>query len=218
MVRQRISNFVSQGFQAVVDLIPWFSDAEQGRIKHAFSDIGSEAQQVTCLMIYQALVRLMRRRRNAFGMLVVCNWHREWIQEYASFPDESQNLFKEREYVIADHTVDELVDVLAKTADFDGAILVSRRGTIVASGVYLENMKAKEVARQMGVRGTADLSEAFGFMRKVHMRHLAGVACSYLLPDTVVFVVSEERKDLRILKTGTIIYSTYAQEIPKQTS
>lgn len=159
----------------------------------------------------------MRRRRNPFGMLVVCGWHREWIEDYASFPDESQNLFKTKEYVIADHSVDDLVDLLSRMADFDGAILVSRRGTIIASGVYLENMKAKEASQRMGIRVTTDMSEAFGFMRKVHTRHLAGIACSYLLPDTTVFAVSEERKDVRIFRTGTIIYSTYAKEIPKQT-
>ncbi len=215
MVKPRISKLFSKGFRAVAGFLPWFSGAEQERVMRALSDISSERAKIVYLMIYQALTQLMRRRKNSFGMLIVCEWHREWLQEYASFPDSSQNLFSEGEYVIADHSVDDLEGLLSKMADFDGAILISRRGTIAASGVYLENMKAKEAAQRMGVRITDDLSEAFGFMRKVHTRHLAGIACSYLLPDTTVFVVSEEHKDLRIFRTGTIVYSTYAQEIPR---
>ncbi len=215
MIRSRISSLFSNGFQAVLAMMPWSSRAEQGRIERAFQDIESEQDRILLSMMYHALARLMRRRRKAFGMLIVCGWKREWLQEFASFPDSSQNLFSEREYVIPDYSADALEDVLAKTADFDGAILVSRRGSIIASGVYLEGMDPKGVAEQMGAKGGDDLSEAFGFSRKVHTRHLAGIACSFRLPGTTVFVVSEEHRDVRIFRTGTIAYSTYAKEIPK---
>ena len=100
-----------------------------------------------------------------------------------------------------------------KIADFDGAVLVGKRGRVRVSGIYLENMQPKRVMEKIGKTRYTDLSSAFGFYKKVHTRHLAGIACSYVLKGSLVYVISEEDDSLRIFENGKIIYSPYQKEI-----
>lgn len=164
------------------------------------------------LKIYDALKRLRRRRKRPFGMIVVLGWRREWDEKYASLPDATQNVFQNRKADISNFSQDRVAEMLSEIADFDGAVLLNRRGEAVASGMYLENMSPKKVAETLFQGRSQDLSSAFGFRKKVHTRHLAAIAASYLLEGTTVFVVSEEDGSIRIMEHGRIIWSTMKRE------
>jgi len=168
------------------------------------------------LKVYEALLRLRRRRRNPFGMLVVLGWKQEWDERYASLPDTTQNIFEGDRLDIAFTSIDRVLERFAETADFDGAILINARGEAVASGMYLENMRPKRVAKLMRRPRAQDLSSGFGFAKKVHTRHLAGIAASYWLKDTTVFVISEEDGSLRVCEEGRIIWSTIKREMEQK--
>ena len=165
------------------------------------------------LKIYHVLKRLKKRRRKPFGMLIVLGWKREWMRRHASLPDKTQNVFAGRPFDFANASEDRAVDVLAQIAEFDGAILMSEKGEIMASGIYLEAMQTKRVAEILAPDHAADMSAAFGFIKKVHTRHMAGIAASYWLRGTTVFVVSEEDGSIRIFENGKIIFSTVSKEM-----
>lgn len=163
------------------------------------------------LKLYETLLTL-RAKRKPFGMIVVLGWRREWAGTYASVPDSDQDLFETRRLSIGDRTLDDCVERIGRTTRFDGAILISRDGITVASGVYLENMSAKKIARKLHGNRAEDLSEAFGFETKVHTRHLAGIAASYILKGTTIFTVSEEDSSVRMFERGRIVWSTVPKE------
>lgn len=165
------------------------------------------------MKICESLLRLNQERKKRFGMLIVLGWKRDWNGKYASLPDSSQNLFSGKSFSVARATNSCLRKILLKIADFDGAILVNLRGEIVASGVYLENMNPKAIAETLNSKHAKDLSEAFGFAKKVHTRHLVAIATSYRLKGTTVFAVSEEDGSIRAFERGRIIYSTVDGEL-----
>lgn len=171
------------------------------------------ADPILKLRIFYLLKDFQKIHRKPFGMIIVLGWDDKWLDRYASVLDSNQNIFAENRFDLAQATDKEAVDVLKKIADFDGAIFINVRGQIVASGMYLENMKSKEAAKILNPQKTQDLSEAFGFKRKVHTRHLAAIAVSYRLKDTTIYAVSEEDKSLRIFENGKIIWSTIRGEI-----
>jgi len=113
-------------------------------------------------------------------MLVVYNFDEEWFDKFCSFPDVSQNIFKDKNKYFK-NPLNEIVNIFLLTTDFDGAILINNRGLVLASGVFLENIKAKEVALHLNPQKAEDLSAAFGFKKKVHTRHLTAIALSYVL-------------------------------------
>ena len=145
-------------------------------------------------------------------MLVIYNFKEEWFDKFCSFPDISQNIFKDKKLNILKTPLNEVINAFSLTSDFDGAILINNKGTVIASGVFLENIKAKEVALTLNPSKAEDLSAAFGFKKKVHTRHLTAIASSYVLKHTTVFVISEEDRSLRIFEKGRIIYSTIKGE------
>ncbi len=170
-------------------------------------------ESLTKLKIYLALKALIKRKRSSFGVLVVYNWKKEWFENFTSFPDSDQNLFQKKNFDFLNASFDKSLEVFSSMADFDGAIILSNKGLIIASGVYLENMDPKNVAAKVAGKGFIDLSEAFGFSKKVHTRHLSGIACSYKLDNTTVFAVSEEDGSLRAFEKGKIVFSTIKKEI-----
>ncbi|MEW5805517.1 MAG: diadenylate cyclase [Patescibacteria group bacterium] len=191
----------------------WLSDREKQEIIKIFKKSDANDQELYLkLKIYSLLKALQKRRRKEFGFLVVFGWEKQWLEDYASFPDASQNLFSEKQVSLIKLSFDKALEIFSKLSYFDGAVLIGRKGNLVASGVYLENMQPKAVAEKMKLKKTIDLSQAFGFAKKVHTRHLAGIACSYKLPKTTVFVVSEESKVLRIFEKGKIVFSSLRQE------
>lgn len=165
------------------------------------------------LKIYQIILRLRKRIKKPFGFLIVLGWRGEWNREYASTPDITQDIFRDHRFDLSRHSLGECLATIEKTIDFDGAILVNKEGTIISSGVYLENLSPKEVAKEMRPgHKVEDLSEAFGFAKKVHTRHLAAIAASYKLKGTTMFVLSEEDRSVRIFEKGKIIWSTIPSE------
>lgn len=165
------------------------------------------------LKTYEIVLRLRHDTRKKFGLLVVLGWHNKWNSLYTSLPDATQDVFHGHHIDISKKTLNQAVAAIRKTVDFDGAILIGRQGIVLDSGVYLENMRPKEVAKEMGHTRATDLSSAFGFMKKVHVRHLAAIAASYALKGTTVIVLSEEDNTARILEGGKIIWSTIKEEI-----
>lgn len=164
------------------------------------------------LKIHSLLIALKKENKKPFGMIVVFGWRRKWNKKYAAFPDITQNIFKKVKVNLRNDFHSDLVQTLKRTLDFDGAILINKKGNFSASGVYLANIAPNEVAKIL-YSSAVDLSTAFGFKKKVHMRHLAGIAASYILKGTTVFVLSEEDGSLRIFEEGKIVWSTIRTEI-----
>lgn len=189
-----------------------YSQKERQALMRIFGADAPRVQQRK-IELCVTLQQLMRRRRTPFGMLIVYGWKKKWFDEYASFPDATQNVFKEKPYDMATHAHDHVLDMLGSTTDFDGAILATNQGKLIASGVYLENIRPKDVAEHMKLPNADDLSSAFGFAKKVHTRHLAGIACSYRLRGTTVYVLSEEQRVLRVFEKGKIVFSTLRSEM-----
>lgn len=163
------------------------------------------------LRMYEILL-LLRSRREPFGMLIVLGWRREWNGLHASVPDAEQDLFERYHFSFCSHSTEVCVERIGRTVRFDGAILVSREGTVTASGVYLEDVSAKRIAKKLHGNRAEDLSEAFGFETKVHTRHLAAIAASFILKGTTIFTVSEEDGSVRMFERGRIMWSTVAKE------
>ncbi len=189
---------------------------EQSLVVRALQSSGTEKQQQEKIRIYSLLRRLMKKRRSSFGMLVVYNWKRQWFKDYASFPDATQNLFSKKAYQMEKHSPEHTLELFMQLSRFDDAILISQQGTFIASGVYLENMQPKEAAQEIAPGKADDLSDAFGFVKKVHARHLVGIACSYRLRGTTVYTISEEQRILRIFENGKIIYSSLRHEVKSE--
>lgn len=164
------------------------------------------------LSVYELLKSLLGKNRRPFGMIVVLGWKKEWEKNYASLPDATQNISREKGLNFRESPREKLIDEFLEITDFDGAILVNSRGEVVASGIYLESMQPKYVAELLYGKGGGDLSSQFGFLRKVHARHLASISASYWLPDTTVFTISEEDRSLRIFENGRIIWSSIQKE------
>lgn len=186
--------------------------------KHSVAEIfqknsKTKDESLVKLKLYLVLKALIRRKRSKFGMLVVYNWKKEWFENFASFPDSDQNLFQEENFDFLNAPFDKSLEVFSGISDFDGAIILSNKGLIIASGVYLEKMEPKSVAAKITEGKFSDLSEAYGFSRKVHTRHLSGIACSYRLNNTTVFAISEEDGSLRAFEKGRIVFSTIKKEI-----
>ena len=140
-------------------------------------------------------------------MLVVLGWDNAWNESYASLIDSHQNIFSDNHLDICAENKERVVDELLKTVDFDGAILIDKKGRILGSGMNLENMKPKEAAALIGQNCGNDLSDIFGFSKKVHTRHLNAIAASYRLRGSTVYVISEEDGSIRIFEGGKIAWS-----------
>lgn len=212
----RGSSRVLQQFRRLVVLLPglpFLTPSEQNVLLNVLAHSKGDAAPELKVKIYYVLKRLKKRRRKPFGMLIVLGWKREWTKKYASVPDRTQNLFAAQSFDFAGAPENRAIETLAKLADFDGAILMSAQGEIIASGIYLENMQPKRVAEILAPDHAADMSAAFGFAKKVHTRHMAGIAASYWLKNTTVFVVSEEDGSIRIFENGKIVFSTVSKEM-----
>lgn len=212
----RESERVFRQFWRIAALLPKFTfltPSEQEILVNILAHSEGGAAPELKLKLYQTLKRLKNRRRKPFGMLIILGWKGEWRLKYALIPDSSQNLFDGRSFDFAAASQDRALERLSELADFDGAIFMNEKGEIVASGMYLDNMNPKRVAELLRPGRAEDLSEAFGFTKKVHTRHLAGIAASYWLKGTTVFVVSEEDGSIRIFERGRIIFSTIRSEM-----
>lgn len=194
---------------------PLFTPAEKNRLTQGLLTSKNNIPPELKLRIFSLLKQLKNRRRRPFGMIIILGWCPKWNKLYTSIPDIKQNIFKKGNFNLARASIKNTLGKLILIADFDGAVLVSPTGLIVASGVYLEKMNPKLVAKRVSATRKEDLSAAFGFLKKVHGRHLAAISASYRLGGTTVFVVSEETGSIRIFEEGKIVYSTLTKEIKK---
>ncbi len=148
----------------------------------------------------EMILRLMQQKNN-FGLFVILGWQKKW-QKYLDISDSQQDIF-------AGHHIDIMHggnrDVAA-TVEFDGAILIDKRGMIVHSGAMIEGLRPSLVAQKLRPGRFADLSEQFGFTTKVHTRHLSAIAASYVFKNTTVFTVSEEDGSFHLFEGGKILF------------
>ena len=155
----------------------------------------------------EAILRLTGRRK-LFGLFVVLGWQSRW-QRYSDIADRRQDIFAKGGHSIIDSgTKPSRRPHIAATMDFDGAILINRRGEIIHSGVMIEGLRPKLVASRLYPGQYRDLSERFGFRHKVHTRHLTAIAASYVFKGTTVFTVSEESGSFHVFEKGRIVYQS----------
>jgi DNA integrity scanning protein DisA with diadenylate cyclase activity len=165
------------------------------------------------LRIAAILLNLRRDLKKKFGMFVIFGWDEKYRDKYIDVPDATQDIFRKRRFNIFDKSEESITRLFRKTVNFDGAILIDAEGDVLDSGVILEGLHPKLAAQRLYSKKTGDLSSRFGFVKKVHTRHLNAIAASYELRDTTVFTVSEETGDFHIFEKGKIVYSTVKKEI-----
>jgi len=150
--------------------------------------------------------------RKRFGLFVIFGWQSGW-RKFTDIPDSSQDIFLKRRVNVKNLQFGKQKHYdIATTINFDGAILINRRGNIVHSGVMLEGLRPRIVADKINPGRFDDLSEQFGFKQKVHLRHLNAITASYVFKGTTVFTVSEETGSFHVFEKGGIIYSTVSDE------
>src|SRR3989344_7387192 len=165
-----LGNFLEKIFNQ----IPFLGGNDSQRLIESFSRNSSMALDLK-LRFHTLLKSLVRVQKNPFGMIIVLGWRDQWSDRHTSVPDSDQNIFSELPLNIAHKSDGEILDILKRTVDFDGAILADSQGCILASGIYLENMKPKEAVKEMGLRPGTGISETFGFKRKVSGRSFPGL-------------------------------------------
>ncbi|MFH1209665.1 MAG: hypothetical protein V1663_02660 [archaeon] len=106
----------------------------------------------------------------------------------------------------------------------DGAVLIDSDGNIAATGIYLNGFSLRDVVKTRdpnyvfkgrGSKTKRNLSQLFGFREKVGTRHINASAVSQILPDVLVYTLSEECPDpkIRIFYQGNIVASIYEDEV-----
>jgi len=115
----------------------------------------------------------------------------------------------------------------------DGAVLIDSDGKIAATGIYLNGFSLKDVVKErvsrygvkaeylqdvVNIKGPKirrNLSELFGFREKVGTRHINASAVSQILPDVLIYTLSEESIDpkIRVFYQGNIVASIYEDEV-----
>ncbi|MEK7138775.1 MAG: adenylyltransferase/cytidyltransferase family protein [Patescibacteria group bacterium] len=150
------------------------------------------------------IFQLMNRKRG-FGLFIILGWENKW-NKYIDMPDAKQDIYKKYHQNLLKHYHSHKHDIKT-TVNFDGAILVDKKGNILHSGIMIEGLKPHEIADKVRPGKFHDLSEQFGFKEKVHLRHLSAISASYIFKGTTIFTVSEETDSLHIFEGGKIVYS-----------
>lgn len=155
----------------------------------------------------ELILNLMAHKKKKFGLFVILGWQNKW-KEYTDISDMTQDVFAYHNANIAAIGRNrEVIKKVAATIDFDGAILINKKGRITHSGVILEGLRPRFVAKKVNPGHFSDLSEQLGFKQKVHSRHLFAIAGSHTFKNTIVFTVSEETGCLHIFEDGKILYT-----------
>jgi len=158
------------------------------------------------LRVSEIMLDLMKRKVG-FGLFVVLGWNNKW-KEYTDLPDAEQDIYVKHHVNISKHYKTHKYDI-GTTVNFDGAILIDTRGNIVRSGIIIEGLKPKVIANKINPGKFRDLSEQFGFGKKVHSRHLSAITASHIFKGTTVMTVSEETNSFHIFEGGRIAYRMY---------
>lgn len=181
-------------------------------IQELFKEEESEKFRQRKIRLAEMILRLRFRRKKKFGLFIIVGWRSKWNKKYVGIPDSSQDIFSHRQTNIFQFT--RSFKRISKTVNFDGAILVDKRGAVKRSGVILEGLRPRRLAQEFYPESSdRDLSVRFGFKQKVHLRHLSAIAASYELRGTTVYTVSEETGDMHIFERGKIIFSTVKKEM-----
>ena len=138
-------------------------------------------------------------------LFIILGWKNKW-NKYIDVPDAKQDIYKKHHQNLLKHYQSRKHDI-ETTINFDGAILVDRRGNILHSGMIVEGLRPKEVAGKINPGKFKDLSEQFGFKGKVHSRHLSAITASYIFDGTTAFTVSEENDSFHVFEKGKIVYA-----------
>lgn len=154
------------------------------------------------------ILRLMNKR-DGFGLFVILGWQDEW-NKFTDMPDKSQDIYAKHHLNVMEVGKKDVHYDIESTVNFDGAILVDKKGNIIHSGIMIEGLRPHEVADKINPGKFKDLSEQFRFKEKVHLRHLSAISASYIFKNTTVFTVSEETDSLHVFENGKIIYSITA--------
>lgn len=152
------------------------------------------------------ILRLMNRR-DGFGLFVILGWNSEW-NKFTDMPDNSQDIYARHNINVMEVGKKDVHYNIESTVNFDGAILVDKKGNVLHSGVMIEGLKPHEVADKINPGKFKDLSDQFGFKEKIHLRHLSAISASYIFKNTTVFTVSEETDTFHIFENGRIVYKT----------
>lgn len=191
-----------------------------GKIERAFGDSSVTLPILYKLRVAEFALRLRHSFHKKFGLFIILGWSSKW-RNYADIVDSSQDIFRKhhiRIFRFGQKAIQNLSDQrfisnhIGKLIDFDGAILINKGGQIVDSGVYIEGLKPRITAKKINPESSGDLSNRFGFKKKVHARHISAITASYIFKNTAVFTVSEETGDFHIFEGGKIIYSTVKGE------
>lgn len=143
-------------------------------------------------------------KKSGFGLFVILGWKDKW-RDYTDIPDAGQDIYIKHPQNILQSYKTHKYDI-ETTVNFDGAILINNKGTIIHSGIIIEGLRPKVVADKINPGNFRDLSEQFGFHKKVHARHLSAITASYIFKGTTVVTVSEETDSLHIFEGGKIVY------------
>ena len=162
------------------------------------------------IRMVEIILHLIRKRKS-FGLFVILGWENKW-EKFADTPDASQDIFVGHNINVKRQASEGARQGIVRTVNFDGAILVDSAGNIIHSGAMIEGLRPKVAADKINPGRFADLSTQFGFMQKVHMRHLAAITASYIFNGTTVLTVSEETGHFHIFENGRILYSTLSKE------
>ncbi len=156
------------------------------------------------MRVAQLILRLTEHKKH-FGLFVIMGWQKKW-QEYLDISDSQQDIFDKRHIDIMHLKPGEHGSRnVAQTINFDGAILIDKKGVILHSGAMIEGLRPRLVAKKLNPGRFKDLSEQFGFTTKVHTRHLSAITASYVFKGTTVFTVSEEDDSFHIYEGGRIL-------------
>lgn len=152
------------------------------------------------------LILNLMNRRDGFGLFVILGWQDKW-NKFTDMPDSKQDIYAKHHINVMEVGKKGVHYDIESTVNFDGAILVNKKGIVLHSGLMIEGLKPHEVADRINPGKFKDLSEQFGFKEKVHLRHLSAISASYIFKNTTVFTVSEETDAFHVFEGGKIIYS-----------
>lgn len=158
------------------------------------------------LKVAKIMLKLMNRK-TGFGLFVIIGWKNKW-REHTDLPDAQQDIYVKHHQNVLKHYRTHKHDI-ETTVNFDGAILIDSHGNIVHSGIIIEGLKPRVAANKINPGRFKDLSEQFGFKKKVHSRHLSAITASYIFKGTTVMTVSEETNSFHVFEGGRIVYRMY---------
>lgn len=105
----------------------------------------------------------------------------------------------------------EIIEKL-KHHHYDGAMLVTKEGDIIEDSVMLCG-NPNIVVREMGYDSSGSLNQSFGFKTLAGTRHISAITNSHHIPNAIYFILSEEKKCVRIFHKAKILYSPIAEEM-----